>query len=529
MWRQIKLLSSVQLLNVFGINEARYSRDVKKKRRLILMAGLYAFVILLMGFYIGGLAYGFVAIGAGNIIPLYLALVNTMVILFFTIYWAGPVVFNLKTYDNTIVLPVSPTAIVISRLLTVYLFNTGLSLLVLVPGVIVSGIYLKPGLVFYLTMVLGAFILPLIPMTIAMILGALIYGLSSRMKHKNVAIILFSFIVVFAFFLLPFLIPQGEGVTEQDIIKMISGAITQAGSMYPPALWFAQGVVEANWGSLLIFVGGSLIFFGVIALLIGWKFKAICTALGSHAAKRNYVMETQIRRSVLGALYRRELRRYFASSIYVINTSIGYLLSVLMAGGITFIGMEVILNEVPLPPGMELSFIPLIMAMLGAISPTTANAISIEGKHWWITQTLPVEAESVYLSKLLVNLTIALPCYALSTILLIIGLKPTGLQLLCFIFLPLVYHFFTAVLGLVINIKMPMFHWESETTVVKQSKSTIFTMLLGFASGIIPILAIQKVPVQWHSLFLLGLTAVVALLTVILYQWTRRIRLNQIG
>lgn len=528
MWRQIKLLSYVQLVNLFGLNEARYSRDTKKRKRLITMACLYAFVILMMAFYIGGLAYGFVVIGAGEIIPLYLSLVGSIVILFFTIYWAGPVIFNLKTYDNTIVLPVKPTAIVISRLLTVYLFNTGLSLLVLVPGILVSGLFLKPVVSFYVMMLLGAFILPLIPMTIAMVLGALIYSLSSRMRRKNLAVIIFTFAVVLAFILVPLLLPMGEGVTDKDIIQMISNTIVQAGRLYPPSLWFADSVVGVNWGIFLLFIGGSALFFGIIAILVGWKFKAICSALSSHAAKRNYVMESQSSRTVLGALYKKELRRYFSSSIYVVNTAMGYLLSVILAAGIAFIGIDVILKEVALPTGMEMSFIPLIMAMMCAISPTTTSAISIEGKHWWLTQSLPVKSETVFISKLMVNLTIALPCYVLSTILLCIGLKPRGLEWLWIILLPLVYNLFTSILGLVINIKMPMFNWESETTAVKQSKSTLVALLLGFISIAIPIALLQILPTQWHGLLLAGITAVLAVLTVVLYQWIRRIRLIDI-
>ena len=529
MWKQIKLLSALQLCNLFGINEVRYSRDPKKRKRLISMACLYVFLILLMGFYVGGLAYGFILVGVADIIPLYLSAVTSVVILMFTIFQAGPVLFNLKTYDNTIVLPVRATAIVISRLLTMYLFNAALSFLVLFPGTLVSGIFLKPELSFYLMMLLGAFFLPLIPMTIAMILGALIYGISSRMKHKNLAVIILSILVVLIPLLSPLLLPKGNETTDVELVKMISTALTQAGSLYPPAVWFADSIGAANWGSYLLFSVGSVIFFGVFAAIIGWKFKSICTALNSHAAKRNYIMGKQRRRSSLVALYRKELRRYFASSIYVVNTFIGYFLAVFISLAILIFGTEAILKELTLPSGLEMQLIPFLLAAVCAISPTTTSAISIEGKQWWVLKTLPVNSEIVFISKILVNLTIALPCYILSTILLCIGLKPTGLDLLWLILIPLIYNLFTAVLGLVINIKMPMFSWESETVPVKQSRAVIVTMMIGFISVVIPVAMLLILPTQWRGLILLGAGTLLLALTWMMYRWSKKVRLVDIG
>ncbi len=529
MWKQIKLLSALQLCNVFGINEARYSRDPKKRKRLKAMAYLYVFLILMMGFYVGGLAYGFIFVGIGDIIPLYLSAMTSMVILIFTIFRAGPVLFNLKTYDATIVLPVKATAIVISRFFTMYLVNWGLSLLVLLPGTLVSGIFLKPAFSFYAMMLLGAFFLPLIPMTLAMIMGALIYGVSSRMRYKNLAIILLSILVVLIPFLFPLLLPNGSDTTEKELVQLISVALTQAGSLYPPAEWFSNSIEAANWGSYLLFGAGSVGFFSLISVIIGWKFKSICTALSSHKAKRNYVMAQQRRRSILWALYGKELRRYLASSIYVINTSIGYILAVLISAGVLFVGTEVLLKELPLPEGLEVRLIPFLMAAVCAISPTTTSAISIEGKQWWVAKTLPVQSEVVFNSKILVNLTVALPCYVLSTIFLCLGLKPTGLDLLWLILMPLIYIVFTVVLGLIINIKMPMLSWESETVPVKQSKAMLITMLLGFVSVIIPVALLLVLPTQWHALILFGVGILLIALTVAMYRWSRNIRLVDIG
>lgn len=41
-------------------------------------------------------------------------------------------------------------------------------------------------------------------------------------------------------------------------------------------------------------------------------------------------------------------------------------------------------------------------------------------------------------------------------------------------------------LGLAVNLAMPVFEWESEVRVVKQSASGMVTMLMGMVSAIVP-------------------------------------------
>ena len=123
---------------------------------------------------------------------------------------------------------------------------------------------------------------------------------------------------------------------------------------------------------------------------------------------------------------------------------------------------------------------PLLLAALCGMSSTTGASISIEGKHWWILQTLPVRAKDIFTSKLKVNFAVALPFMIISMIILAIVINPSPVELVFLIVLPFAYLYFMSVLGLFCNIRHPNFYWSNETEAVKNGVTGLITFLVGF-------------------------------------------------
>lgn len=529
MWKQIRLLTGVQLGNAFDLNEARYGKDQKKKKRTILLGVAFAFVGFMIAFYIAAMAFGFVMLGVGEIIPAYLLAITSLIILFFTFSKAGDMIFNLRTYERVIALPVKPAAIVISRFLSMYLFNVALSWLVMLPGTVVYAIFLRPGFSFYLMIFVGTFLLPLLPMTISTAIGALILAATAKFKHKKV----FSILLSLAFLLLVVVFPlllssNAENMTVDMITNFSMTVFSMIGKIYPPAILFSNGVVGGNWGAFALFIGISLAVFAVFVALVQRKFVSICTALSATVAKRNYKMQSQIQSSPLKALYKKELRRYFSSNIYVLNTSIGYLLMVLFAAGVLIAGPEK-MGTMFGASGILTMIAPLILSFMCVIAPPSTVSISMEGKQWGILKALPVSAKTIFDSKILTSLTIALPCYIVSVILLCVALQPSWMDALWLCLLPLAYMVFSIVLGITVNRKMPMLNWESETVVVKQSGAVIVTMLIGMVSGLVPLILAFALAPGYKDLLFLVITLLLFLTTGILYARNNKARLTAIN
>jgi len=495
MLRQIKLLAKLRLVNFFGINEARYGKKPRRRLKLVGFALLYAYLALVLMGMVALMCYGLAALGAGEKIPLCLAVSSGMVVLMFTVLRAGPTLFDLKDYEILSALPLKPAAIIVSRFLTMYLSNAAMTLGVLLPGAIVCGAMLRPGLMYYPMLLLGALLLPLIPMTVAMLLGMLVYMLSARMKRKNLAVMLLSVLALAVVMLLPIWLERQQ---PERLILGLQTLLDGMRGFYPPAGWFADAVVEGNILKYLAFALGSAAFFGVAAWLVGRRYASICALLGSHRSRRSFRMTAQESRGALYALYRRELKRFAASPIYMLNCGMGYVLAVILSGVMLFSGAGSILN-LPIPTQLLPRMIVFVLAFCYTLSPTTCCSISLEGRHWWLAKSLPVSNREILGSKLLVNLSLVLPAWVLSSALLCICMKPVGSVMLWLLLLPLAYALFASVLGLRINLRMPNFKWENEAVPVKQGKALLLTMLSGMAASILPAVGMAALPEKWHD------------------------------
>lgn len=529
MLRQIKLLLRVQTCNLFGINEARYGKRGKQRGARIALMCAMALVTLVLCGYVAGLCYALCAIGAGNSIPMLLALVTGVVVLMLTMFRAGPVIFDLHSYEQLISLPLRPTAIVISRFLRMYLSNAAMALAVLLPGMIVAVAMLHPGALYCTTMLLGTLVLPLIPMTIATLLGALVYAISARMRRRSLAVIVLTLLMTLLLIAGAMLLSTVNDMDDARVLGLISALVNRIGSFYPPAQWFGRCVAGGSISGFLALAAGSLAFFALVASVIGANFHRICAALSARATRGHYAMSAQRQSTAFAALYRRELRRYAASPVYVMNTLIGGLIAVLMG-----VGALVAVKRVPLLTELlsemgALPAIPFVVAFMFVIAPSTSCSISLEGRQWWQIKCLPVSDRQILDAKFALYLTLTLPCGAAAVLLLAAALRPSGAELVCLMLVPLAYILFSGALGMRMNLAMPSFNWENENQPVKQSRAVGFTMLLGFAASALPAAGMILLPGalgRW-----LPAVAAVALLAgaLLLYRSCMRVRLRELN
>lgn len=526
MLRETLLLTKIQLMELGGLNAAIHSKDSKAKKN----AFSYCFAILVMGVvfagYMAGISMALCSAGGANaIIPLIFIVASTLVFIL-SVFGSGNTIFNINAYEREIVLPVKPTAIVVSRFIVLYIFEMLIAASVMVPGIIVYSLFAETSALFYVTTILGIILTPLIPLTIASILGTLVLAISSRLPHKNFASIILSivFIVAFVCIVYPFIF--ANDITP-DVIANISSVIIEfAETFYPVTSLFIQGVA-GNLLSYLVFALLSIAIFFAFVAVVQWKFNAISRALVATSAKHNYVMQNQSTTKPFKALYRMELKRYMSSRVYVVNTLTGYILMVIFAVAILVIGTEKI-SSIPFG-AILLGAIPIVLTYLCAITSTTASAISMEGKQWWITQSLPVTTKMVFDSKILVNLTIAVPFYLVSVIILRLAIPMHIVDFMILLLLPISVIIFMAVLGIYENARHPIFDWDLDTKVVKQSGATMITMLIGFA--LLAVISIAYAVVVFASVtpaILFAIVLVILILSAVIYFRCNKMVLNKI-
>lgn len=511
--RKLWILTKMQLMGWFGLNKALHTKARGQKfKNLAMSLGALFLVVYFLGIsylYSDQLAKALEPVGALVLVPGLMMATSALVTLMTSLYKAGSLLFGFRDYDTIMALPVKTGTVVASRMLMLYTLNIGFVLLVMLPAALVYGLRAQPEVGFYLSFALTLPLIPLIPIVAATAIGVLIQMVSANFRFKNLINIFLSIAAVLAFMIGS----SSLNTSEVNLADVAGGLMDLVRQLYPLAGLYMQGVLMGDLPSQLLFAGLSLSAFAIFAALVGTRFKRIHTRLASAATRRHFVMGAQTSATPFRALYSRELRRYFASPIYVLNTGFGVVLFTAMSVALMFFRPEAIgqLLEMPFFADYVHRMAPLMVSAFMALSSTTACAISLEGKSLWIVKSAPVTAMTLFLAKMAVNLTVTLPAVLINGLLLMGALRTGFADGLLLLTLPGFYAVFITLAGLVVNLHFPFLDWMTETQAVKQSAATLITLLIGMGSVAGPLTLVIRQPqlsAQWVAvgmLILLGI------------------------
>ncbi len=518
---EIKTLLLLELRSLFGINKAWHTKDKKEKARYTFLAFVFLFLILLAFFYVGALVYGLCLLELSSIVPAYLSFISSIVILFFGIFSAGKRIFGGKGYDILISMPIKPSHVVISRFLSMYVGDLFLSLAVLFPGLAVYGYMLRPSAFFYIYAILGSLFIPLIPVVISISFGTAILAISSKMKRKSVVEAVLAVAFVLAIIGLSLFFGGADGGISGDMLKDLAGTVKELiGRIYPFAIFFNSALTEGSLLSLAIFALSSLFAAAAAIFAVSFSFESIIRGLNSRYAKHDYRVGVLSPRGIFKALYIREAKRYFSSSIYVTNTIVGPILAFIMAAALAAVGGESIMQELleELPTELDIArILPYIFSLCMCMITVSSTSISMEGKGISIIKALPIPEKALYGAKLAFSISLMLPFYLLSLPFLAAAVKASITELLWIILIPLASMIFYTVLGLAVNISFHSFDWEKEETVVKQSLPASICALAGIFGGMGLTALSVILPLEFSHLFNFALVVTLLFSAFLLY------------
>lgn len=522
----------LQLVNLYGLNVYRNLKDPKEKRKKFWLGVAYAFVIIVMMCYIGGMSWGYVYIGLADILPAYLIMLTSLIILMFSIFKAGDIIFQKNSYDILSSLPVKNSTIVISRFVRLYVENVLLAIVVMLPAMVVFGVLVKPTWSFYLIGVIVTVFIPFIPIIISVFVGALIKAISSRSKYKNLMSVLLSVaLIVGVMFGSVQLSVSVEEINIEDLKNLLNVVLDLINSIYPPAIWLGNAMLAGDFLICFGCVCGGILILVIVTGLVSMNYTWICDGIFSTYARHDYQLEKLERGHMLGALYRREFKRYFASSIYVTNTIVSPIMGMLFAVAMFFVTpdqLESVAVEFYARSGLMIqmrSMLPMVLATVFCLLPITAISISMEGKQWWIIKTLPISTKKLLDSKLLMNLSVIGPFYGLSVIMVSIGQKVSFGEFVWILLLPLTAILFFCVFGQTVNLKMAVFDWENEVTVVKQSGSAFLGGIVPFFVMIMVTFGVMIIPAQYSNVTMFALCMFFGIAAFILYRKNSKVDL----
>ncbi len=515
--REYWILSKLQLSSLFGINKIRHmknSPDKKQAKRSAYSLLATAFALAYFSvFYSLELANAFAQIGMLPTLLGLMAFACTALLIVFSIFETKGVLFGFGDYDIVMSWPVSVHAVAASRVTSMYAYNFVYAALLLIPaGVIYAGMA-HPQWWYYPLFVLMMLLIPALPTIVGAILGTILTVATARMKKRNLVNILGQMALVLLIMVFSF--RMNTTMTDASSIQGSANTMqTLVEQAYPPAMWFQNALTT---GSMLDLIGMIVIFVISVSLLllfIGKNFVEINSRIKSTPTGETFVMRSQVRSGRVKALFRNEAKRYFGSSVYVVNTAFSYVM--LLAAGIFCIVKQDMIAEALNMPELDFarSLIPFALGWIVSMGTTTASSISMEGKTLWIVKGMPVSARDWLTGKLMVSLLLAVPSILISSTMVSIATKASATGWFWMYAVPLSYAVAFGVFGLWLNIRMPKLDWQGEAEVVKQSAATMICVFTGMGATLVPAIVAGIT----HSVWVQAITVIV-LLALTLGMW----------
>lgn len=496
----IRALFKKQMAEVFSwlfMDSKKKTRRTKKG--LVGFLALYGALIAYLGVFLFLMARSLCqTLTPMGLTWFYFAIMGLLAILlgvFGSVFNTYASLYLAKDNDTLLAMPIPPRHILLTRLAAVYVSGLFFEMIVMLPATLAWFIYGAPTPLGVLFALLCPFVLSFFVLSLSCLLGLLVAAISVRIRRKSLFITLLS-LGLLALYMWGYT-KLMSSLTE---LLAIVGDIAEAvkGPLFP--LYHMGLAAEGKVLSFLIFAGIVLGVFLAVFVLLSRNFLKLATT-NKGGVKKTYQRTRTAQKSVDKALLVKEFKRLASSPIYILNCALGALF-LPIAGVMLLVFREDITAFLPLFSQLfdGVDVIPLLLAaaacMMGTMIDLTAPSISLEGKHLWIVQSLPVTPWQILCAKLKMHLIVGIPPTAFAVVCLLVAVPPS----LPFFFLipvaTLLFALLIALFGLFMNLKFPNFAWTSETVPVKQSLSATATLFGGW--GVVLALGALYVPLHGH-------------------------------
>lgn len=520
----LKLLVKKQLFEIFR----SYFYDAKKNKartRGATIGYIVMFVLLMAGLL--GTMFGVLSntmcgpLAEMGMDWLYFVIMGMMAVFlgaFGSVFNTYSGLYLAKDNDLLLSMPIPVRVIMTSRLLSVYLM-----------GLMYSGIVILPAiLVYWFTVpvtagrILGGVVLlvdiSLFVLTLSCALGWVVAKISLKLKRKSFITVIVSLV----FFGLYYFVCFRSQAMITDLLLNAEDVGNRIKGIYPLYLF---GRVGCGDGVAMLVVSAVVIaLLALVWYLIARSFLHIATASG-NTAKTVYHEKAVKPVSADAALLRKELGRFSASPLYMLNCGLGTVFLVVLAVLALIKGREVFLMMNALFAGGE-GFVTVLAALclclLAGSNDISTPSVSLEGKSLWIAQSLPIDPWQALRAKLRMHLLITeLPLVVCAVC--VAAVSGAALpEIVMMLVTPMVYVVLSAAFGLFMGLKRPNLNWTSEVAPIKQGLAVFLSMFGGWLVAVVLGFLYYALMARVGAVaFLLAVTALFAVLALVLVRWLK--------
>lgn len=484
-----KLFSLIKAVCSQDMDLFKFKNNGNKFSKIFLFTFLCIILMISFGTYYYMLAENLQKVNL-TYLMLALALVIPTIFVFMQgIYKSQNILFEAKDNDLLMSLPISKGTLIFIRFLKMYLYELIYGLLFTLPAILVYVYFIKVNYLFYIVTLIMILMIPIIPIVLSSLIGYLIKRFSIKFKAKKLVQIISTFIM---FFVILYFSNNSEGLIENiaSNASSINDIITK---IYYPIGAYISLVSNFNILNLVVYLIINLLPILLFVYILNKSYFMVInkSRSNSYSKSKEYKYD---QKKIMKALVVKDIKRYFSSTVYVFNTFFGLVLMIIATIGLCTNfekTIEYILSgEIP---GLDINWLYsmapkvffLIVLVLSFMTSITSSSISIEGKTFNISKSLPIDTKKILLSKVIFSNLLIIPVVLICDVIFFINFKLEIIDYILIILVSLVAPTISSLLGLVINLKYPKMDATSDTEVVKQSISSMISVLSGMVIAIV--------------------------------------------
>lgn len=506
----LKLLVKKQLNEIF--RQYFYNAKSNQKRSVGATVAFFVLFGLLMYGFLGGM-FTLLSVMLCMSLPMeelgwfyfaFMGLIGVMFGTFGSVFNTFSTLYISKDNDLLLSLPIPVKYIMLSRLLSVYIMGLMYSSIATLPAAVVYLILGKFSPLSVVGALLNILLVSLIVFVLSCLLGWVVAKISLRLKRKSIMVTLISLLCMVAYYLVCF--------KAEDILSGLLAGIINFNEKIKLYAYPLYVLGRAGQGKPLAMLASATVVFALLALtwyLMSRSFVKIVTSSG-NTARVNSSGRRLRQGTPFKALLFKELKRFTASSAYMLNCGMGIFLLPL-CGVLLLVKGKSLIAELSLiieNSGLLYSFVVATVIAICSLLNTAAPSLSLEGKHIWILKALPIDPFIPFKAKITMQFILTAPAILFFVICAIIVLPFDFISALLTVVASLVYALFAATFAMLLGFKLPNLNWTNEITPIKQGAAVgiamishylisalfcLFQLFVGSIIGIIPCLLISIV------------------------------------
>ena len=328
-----------------------------------------------------------------------MGMVSTLILSFFfimsSLYLSRDAVFIAS-------LPVTPRTVLAAKLTQVWLSETAIGAVIILPASILYFIRVGADALFFPRVILVVLGVSVLPIVIISFLSALLIRISALWKHREAILTVGGIALMLAYFVVCFGMGNVTGSAAEGSDEALtafftsnSARIESLSRFFPPAGWAAKGL-SGDWGQLALFLAVCALAAGATLWALGLVYRKLSllqseTPTGSRrrAKAASYAGSSQLK-----ACVQRELKQILRVPAYATNALPSAILPILMTGVLAFSmtravgedGLTIMDLLGDLNGGVILAIFTAVITFMAGLNPALATSVSREGRgHAFLT------------------------------------------------------------------------------------------------------------------------------------------------